>query len=283
VASMIYSKAEFRPNPQYPVYPPYHRGEYLEDYFYSRFVSELPSVDRDYIGISWTTLYCDNKRHGLQQYLNEIPKHRKCFTVSQHDDAPQEQLPSDTLCFSAGGNVKGSNIIPIPLVCSKLPVQLPGNMPRKLLASFVGSNTHPIRVKMFEACKSSENIAIYMKGWTPEVGRSEFETFVNVTANSKFALCPRGYGLNSFRLYEAMQLQTIPVIITNDYYLPWEDELNWEEFSVLIEEDQIPYISEVLEGFSDDYVERMRTRISEVYEEYFSLDGVYNNIIKRVR
>lgn len=280
---MIYTEDQFRPTPQYPVYPPYHQGDYLEDYFYNKFVKENPEVSRDYIAVSWTTLYCDNKTNELQPYLNTIPSTGKYFTISQHDDAPAHGLPPNTLCFSAGGNAKGSNIIPIPLVCSKLPIQLVENMPRKLLASFVGSNTHPIRMKMVEACKTSTNIAMYMRESAPNINNSEFEIFVNVTANSKFALCPRGYGLNSFRLYEAMQLQTIPVIITNDRYLPWEDELNWEEFSVFIDEDQIPYIPEVLAGFSDEQVETMRTRLKEVYEEYFSLDGVYTNIIKRIK
>ena len=280
---MIYTEDQFRPTPQYQVYPPYHQGDYLEDYFYNKFVKENPEVSRDYIAVSWTTLYCDNKTNELQPYLNTIPSTGKYFTISQHDDAPEHGLPPNTLCFSAGGNAKGSNIIPIPLVCSKLPIQLVENMPRKLLASFVGSNTHPIRMKMFEACKTSTNIAMYMRESAPNINNSEFEIFVNVTANSKFALCPRGYGLNSFRLYEAMQLQTIPVIITNDRYLPWEDELNWEEFSVFIDEDQIPYIPEVLAGFSDEQVETMRTRLMEVYEEYFSLDGVYTNIIKRIK
>ena len=280
---MIYTEDQFRPTPQYQVYPPYHQGDYLEDYFYNKFVKENPEVSRDYIAVSWTTLYCDNKTNELQPYLNTIPSTGKYFTISQHDDAPEHGLPPNTLCFSAGGNAKGSNIIPIPLVCSKLPIQLVENMPRKLLASFVGSNTHPIRMKMFEACKTSTNIAMYMRESAPNINNSEFEIFVNVTANSKFALCPRGYGLNSFRLYEAMQLQTIPVIITNDRYLPWEDELNWEEFSVFIGENQIPYIPEVLAGFSDEQVETMRTRLKKVYEEYFSLDGVYTNIIKRIK
>lgn len=280
---MIYSQEQFRPAPEYPVYPPYHQGDYLEDYFYNRFAKENPQCSREYIGISWTTLYCDNKRQGLQQYLNTLPGDQKYFTVSQHDDAPLEQLPADTLCFSAGGNIRGGNIIPIPLVCSKLPVQLPEKLPRNILASFVGSNTHPIRMKLFEACRNINNISFYMKGWTPSVGRAELETFVNVTANSKFALCPRGYGLNSFRLYEAMQLQTIPVIITDEYYLPWEDELNWQEFSVLVEEDQIPYIPEILEAFSDEYLENMRNKIKEVYDSHFSLDGMYNNILKRIK
>lgn len=283
MVSMIYSEDRFRPSPQYPVYPPYHVGEYLEDYFYKKFVSESPDVSRDYIGISWTTLYCDNKRQGLQEFLKTLPPTGKYFTVSQHDDAPSESLPEDTLCFSAGGNVQGSNIIPIPLVCSPLPVELPENLERPLLASFVGSATHPIRIQMAETCKHKDNIEIYMKGWTPSVSINQLETFVNVTASSKFSLCPRGYGLNSFRLYEAMQLETIPVVITDNFYLPWQDELNWEEFAVLISEQDIPHMIDILSAYSDEQILKMRSKIKEVWNPYFSLDGMYNNIIKRLK
>lgn len=283
MVSMIYTQDQFRPIPQYPVYPPYHQGYYLEDYFYNKFTTESPLVNRDYIGISWTTLYCDNKRQGLQQFLNTIPREGKYFTVSQHDDAPQELLPPDTLCFSAGGNVQGSNIIPIPLLCSKIPVVVPDDIQRPLLASFVGSATHPIRIKMTEACKSNKNIAIYMKGWTPTVAVNELQTFVNLTATSKFCLCPRGYGLNSFRLYEAMQLGCVPVVITDNYYLPWEDELNWEEFAVLIDENQLPYISDILEGISEEHLNQMKNKIKEVYPKYFTMSGMYANIIRRIK
>jgi hypothetical protein len=279
---MIYTQEEFRPIPQYPVYPPYHKGDYLEDYFYNRFVRENPSVVRNYIGISWTTVYCDGKRNGLQQYLNSIPRDGKYFTVCQHDDAPQEFLPEDTICFSAGGNVRTPNTVPIPLVCYKMPVELPEIMNKPILASFVGSTTHPIRIKMIESCRSNLDIHMYVKHWTPSVDKKEFETFVNITANSKFCLCPRGYGLNSFRIYEAMQLQSIPVIITDDFYLPWQDELNWEEFAVLISEEQIPHISDILSQISEDSIELMKNKLKKVYFEYFCLDGVYNNIIKRM-
>ena len=282
---MIYTEKHFRPIPEYPVYPPYHIGDYLEDFFYNKFEKENPKCSRNYIGISWTTLYCDNKRVGLQQYINSLPKNEKYFTVSQHDDAPLEYFPFNTICFSAGGNRKGEHIVPIPLVCSKLPISesIVMNQERKLLASFVGSNTHPIRKKMFDACKLSNNILMIMKDRPFIIGDNDFNTFVNVTLNSKFALCPRGYGLNSFRLYEVMQLQTIPVIITNDFYLPWKDELNWEEFSVLISEEQIPYITEILLNYSDDKINQMRNKLNQIYNEYFSLDGVYNNIIKRIQ
>lgn len=279
---MIYTEDKFRPSPQYPTYPPYHKGDYLEDYFYKRFQQENPEVSRDYIGISWTTLYCDNKRSGLQDYLNTLPTDGKYFTVSQHDDAPMERLPKDTLCFSAGGNIRNANTIPIPLICSKLNynIEIPEEKP--LMASFVGSGTHPIRMMMFESCKNNQNIFMQIKGWTPKVSDNDFELFLKVTANSKFCLCPRGYGLNSFRLYESMQLGAIPVIITDIPYLPWQDELDWSEFSVLILPHQINSIPEILHSYSDEKIKQMRNKLTDLHESHFTLGGLYTNIIKRL-
>jgi hypothetical protein len=280
---MIYSQQSLRPLPEYPVYPPYHVGDYLEDYFYKRFSTEKQKVSRDYIGVSWTTLYCDNKRQGLQEFLDTIPRQGKYFTVSQHDDAPQDLLPPDTICFSAGGNVQGSSILPIPLICSKLQVEVPENTERKLLASFVGSITHPIRMKMANACRDNQDIMLYLKGWNPTVNKNEFETFINLASYSVFCLCPRGYGLNSFRLYEAMQLGCIPVVVTDKFYLPWADELNWNDFAVLIDESQLPDTVDILRSYSTDKIESMRQKIKEVYPKYFTLDGMYNNILRRVQ
>lgn len=278
---MIYSKQEFRPIPSYPTYPPYHVGDYLEDYFYRRFESENPDVSRNYIGISWTTLYCENRRYNLQKYLDSLPRDQKYFTVSQHDDAPIENLPSDTVCFSAGGNAKKNKVIPIPLICSPLNINAQAEN-RTILASFVGSNTHRIRQKLAQTFHQSKNIHILMKNWSPFVGTDDFISFCNLTQKSKFCICPRGYGLNSFRLYEAMQLGSIPVIVTDEPYLPWNDELNWNEFSVIIPENDIQKLEEILTSISEEKIEEMRSTIKKLYSEYFTMDGMYRNIIKRL-
>ena len=41
--------------PNYPVYPPYHKGEYLEDYYMTFSDSNTMNADRIYIPVSWTT------------------------------------------------------------------------------------------------------------------------------------------------------------------------------------------------------------------------------------
>ena len=279
---MIYTDKKFTPKANYPTYPPYHEGLYLEDYFIDKFIKDGPNVERNFIGISWTTLYCTHNTFGLQEYLNSLPSTQKYFTVSQHDDAPAHKLPPDTICFSAGGRVRGPNIVPIPLICSQLPYKFDLKRPREIIASFVGSNTHPIRNKLFETYKDSKNIKIFVKGWSPQVGLNEFQFFIQTALKSKFCLCPRGYGLNSFRLYEAMQLGCIPVIITDDLYLSWQDELDWKEFSILISTDQVSEIEKILLSYTDDKIRQMRNIIKNNYTKYFTLDGVYDNILKRV-
>jgi hypothetical protein len=72
---------QFTPEPKYPVYPPYHTGLYLEDYFH-RYALHHGSFARKYIAVSWTTMYCD--RHNcspLQTWLDSLPQSDQYFTV----------------------------------------------------------------------------------------------------------------------------------------------------------------------------------------------------------
>ena len=280
---MIYSKEILRPKPLYPTYPPYHEGDYLEDYFYNKFILNNPSTNRDYIAISWTTLYCDNKGKDIQLFLNSLDESKKYFTISQHDDAPKHKLPHDTLCFSAGGNVSGKNIIPIPLVCSKIPEHLLQKAEKTYIGSFVGSLTHPIRIQMANTLSGKSEYNIWIKQWSPTVNKPEFELFLELASKSKYLLCPRGYGLNSFRLYEAFQLNCVPVVITDKPYLPWQDELNWNDFSILIDQNNISNIDNILKNINDKQYEKLLTTGKKIYSSYFTLDGIYDNIIKRLQ
>ena len=58
--------SEFRPEALYPIYPPYHQGEYLEEYFFKRWNNENIKSDRKYIDIFWTNLLVNCKVIDLQ-------------------------------------------------------------------------------------------------------------------------------------------------------------------------------------------------------------------------
>lgn len=280
---------KFRPKSISPTYPPYHQGEYLEEYFYRRWNEENLKLDREYINIFWTNIFCNsmfasNSYEQIQEYLdNNLDTSKSYFTVCQFDDGPFEKFPKDTLIFSAGGNREGNNIIPIPLICSPIPKELISNKEKTIFASFVGSrNTHPIRMDMCNHLQGEDGYQISVGNWSTTVPMDNFKKFIDITCSSKFSLAPRGYGKQSFRLYEILQLGAVPVYISDEHYLPWMDELDWNDFCVPINEDEIEEIDEILKLIDDDKYHQLLENGRKVYDEYFSLEGMFKNIIKRL-
>lgn len=282
---MIHTREDLRPVPTYPVYPPYHVGDYIEDHFYKKFIEEKPSLARDYIAISWTTLYCQNQDPGIQDFLNSLDKSKKYFTVCQHDDAPKHSLPPNTLIFSLSQshrNPKNLNPIPIPATCSRIPLpEFPQD--RDIFASFVGSITHPIRMELYNLCRTQSNYYFSGQNWNPVIPKSKLDELVHITSRSKFCLCPRGYGNTSFRMYEAMQLGAVPVYISDDFFMPWSDELNWNEFCVIIDSKNLRELPSILNSIPEEKIKEMSDKAKQVYSDYFSLDATYANIIKRLK
>ena len=278
-----------RPASISPTYPPYHTGEYLEEYFFKRWNEENVQTDRQYIDVFWTNNFCNSMFAG-QQYQNiqeqldsVLSSDGKYFTVSQFDDGPFEKFPEDTLIFSAGGNREGDNIIPIPLICSPIPKELIPQKEKTIFASFVGSkDTHPIRMDMCNHLSGKKGYEISAGNWSTTVPMDNFEKFLDITCSSKFGLAPRGYGKSSFRMYEILQLGTVPVYISDVHYLPWFGEIDWNDFCVPINGDEIEDIDTILKSISDVEYNDLLENGRRVYEEYFTLEGMFKNIVKQL-
>ena len=265
---MIIDFKNLRSSADYPVYPPYHRGDYLEEYFYKFYKENKDKFDATgytLIPIFWTNVYITNKNINLiQYYLDSLPR-GKYFTISQHDDAVKEKLPENTLSFEAGGNGNG---IPIPLICSPIPHEHKQPVIKKIFCSFTGSITHDIRNKIYHRYSSDKDFALIGKNWDPTVSSDDFTTFVNVTKHSKFTLCPRGYGAQSFRLYEVMQLNSVPVIVYNKEWLPFKDTIDWKSFCILVHENEIDKLKEKLLNITDQHYEQMLNTGKQIYNNY---------------
>lgn len=276
----LYEKFErFRPSPSYPTYPPYHKGLYLEDYFIERYSSENLDVSRYLIPVSWTTCYVENKINGLQQLIDSLDRTKKYFTVAQHDDAIREILPPDTLCFNAGGNGGG---VPIPLICSPISTEEIEDVDRDIFCSFVGSITHPIRSYLLQSLGNKEGYYFSARNWTSSVSDGELQNFISITKRSIFALVPRGYGRSSFRLYEVMQLDAIPVFVYDEPWFPFEGDLDWDSFSVRVHVSQIEKIDQILKSIDVDTINSMRRSLSSVWSENFNMNSVYKIILSKI-
>lgn len=271
------------PTPQYPTYPNYHEGLHLEDYFIDFYESNNIETKRKFIKIGWTSYYNNGlDKQKLQDYLNNLNQDDEYFVVCQHDDAPRENIPKNTLVFCAGGNYRGSNKISIPLICSQIPEKYIYKSNKDILCSFVGSITHPIRSNIINTYRNDTDFVLNFQQWVPSISTNHFLNFVEITSRSKYTLCPRGYGTSSFRLYECMQLNTIPVYVSDKHDLPWSDELNWEDFCVLIKDTEVKHIKDILMSISNDQYNYMIMNMRNIHNKYFTLDGVCKNILKRI-
>jgi hypothetical protein len=275
-----------------PPYPPYHEGDDLESFFINHYFKNKEKIDSTgyiFLPIKWTYIYNQKPQliHELQNDLEKLDKSKKYFTVSQHDDAPIQKLPPHTLNFSAGGNQAFT--IPIPLICS--PIKNIKNKEKDIFCSFVGSVTpngvgyvglaHRIRMSMLNVLVDNPKYLLKPKYWSSDVNEKRKDLFLDITSRSKFTLCPRGYGATSFRLYEAMQLGSIPVYIYYDKpFLPFKNDLNWEKLAILIDYSQINEIDSVLSSISEEKYQEMLEYTKQIYLEHFTLKGMSLNIIK---
>jgi hypothetical protein len=279
-----------------PPYPPYHQGEYLEEYFfnfYLKHIEDFKKVKYQYLPVFWTDIYLYSSflLNPLQDDLNSLDPKSYYFTVSQHDDAPYQSFPPNTLKFSAGGNIE--NTIPIPLICS--PIVYNKELKEKdVFCSFVGSITSPIskwgivsynlRIQMLETLVNNKDYILKPKNWGPNVEKDRQDLFLDLTSRSKFTLCPRGYGATSFRLYEAIQLKSIPVYIYYEKpHLPFDKKIKWEDFCVLIDSKNMDTIDDQLKSINEEKYNQMITYGQEVYSKYFTLEGMCNGILETLK
>jgi hypothetical protein len=272
----------FRQDYKYPVYPPYHSGKYLEDKFYDVFIKNELKLNENiiYLPIFWTTVYNDSIQ-GIQQYLNTLDKDYTYVTVCHHDDAVREILPPKTIIYAAGGNKGG---IPIPLVCSEIPnTYLNQKIEKKYLASFIGSDTHFLRNQLHNLYKNDEEFYFRTKQWNPVINQNELEVFFDVTQQSKFCLCPRGYGLTSFRLYESFQLNSVPVYISDVFWLPFTEDIDWKRLCVFISPNELPNLKNILNDISEESYNEMLSYGKECWEKYFKIDNMVNHIYKQIK
>jgi hypothetical protein len=259
---------EFRQK-QDPEYPNGNK-EPFEQYFFRKFVELKPNTFRVYLPIFWTSYYVNNKYGSdesalkyLQTYLSTLDKSLKYFTILQYDDGILNDLSGlDILVYSMGCNKPGYYPLPLisqPLNNNPLPVY-----EKTIDFSFIGANTHPIRESLVKAHKSK-----YVNFNTLPI--SEYYDILKAT---KFALCPRGYGVASFRMYEAMALGCVPVYISDKFWEPFNLPF---DYGIKISLERINDIPQILQ--KHDF-EALRIKSKQVYEKYFVYSQCANAIIK---
>ncbi len=241
----------------------------------------LPELEREFIPIH-TTAYHVNNGYGqngecirkLQEFFDGLDRSKKYFCVWQYDDGLLiDTKDLDIVTFGMSYRLqeqKPTHIIPL---IGQMPPSI--NAEKKYIASFIGSITHPIREKLVQALKGKEHYYISTESHSAD----EYHT---IMAQSVFTLCPVGYGKTSFRQYESIHQNSIPIVIYEDEVMePYG--INTDKYGIKVHDSGIELIPTIVESISDMALELKRKKMKQLYPILCTYDGVLGEIIKTLQ
>lgn len=157
------------------------------------------------------------------------------------------------------------------------------SLEKNKLVSFKGhprKGHNPIRDKLFEMndnelmikeFSNNPNDFEFKIGKTMEILPSNDEySYLNLLFKSRFSLLPRGNGWAlSYRHIETMNVGSIPVIISDNYALPFSELIDWDSCSIRVKENELDKLLEIVKSnlYRED---ELRKNVKDVYDKYFS-------------
>ncbi|KAK9102061.1 hypothetical protein Sjap_019315 [Stephania japonica] len=124
--------------------------------------------------------------------------------------------------------------------------------PRPHLGFFAGGSHGWIRPVLFDHWKNRDPDLI-VSDYLPK-GQSYYPMMLK----SKFCLCPSGHEVASPRVTEAIYAECVPVIISDNYVLPFSDVLRWEAFSIRVDPIDIPKLKDILSAIPEEVYVRLK-------------------------
>ena len=121
------------------------------------------------------------------------------------------------------------------------------------------------------------------------VGKAELvrQEFVDNLLQSDYGLDVRGDGNASTRLFEMLSLGCIPVIVDTERNFPFSGELDYAEFSLIVDFREISTLPERIAEFHRTVTEEqfadMQRKAREAYLSYFRVDRVMPHIIQELQ
>lgn len=136
--------------------------------------------------------------------------------------------------------------------------------PRPHLAFFAGGLHGPIRPLLLRHWRYNSrdpDILVY-EYLPPDLD------YYSLMLQSRFCLCPSGHEVASPRIVEAIYAECVPVILSENYVLPFSDVLRWEAFSVRVEVQEIPRLKELLEAITEEEYRKLKAGVRVVRKHF---------------
>ena len=140
---------------------------------------------------------------------------------------------------------------------------------KKWLAHF-GGTVLPITLTDERGSHYSKGVRQYIKEHFTEdpkfrITGTRVDTYIEDMMSSVFCLCPEGWHAWNPRPYQAVQLGCIPVLISEEIELAFEEIIDYSRFMVRIRPSDMAEIKSILEAIPEREVQAMRREMERVW------------------
>ena len=135
----------------------------------------------------------------------------------------------------------------------------------------MGALTHQIRKQLLTVAKKS--------GYFVSTKSMPIQEYCFYLSKSVFTLAPRGYGVTSFRLAEAIQFGSVPIYVSDNFMIPYNMPF---DYGVVIPAESAHLTDRILRAIPPEEIKRKQELLPKVYEELFTYEGCKNQILKHI-
>ncbi|MED6180602.1 hypothetical protein PIB30_011638 [Stylosanthes scabra] len=200
------------------------------------------------------------------------------FLVACHDWAPYETRHHMEYCIKAlcnsdvtqGFKIGRDVALPETYVRSvKNPQRDLGGKPphqRHVLAFYAGNMHGYLRQILLKHWKDKDpDMKIF--GPMPH-GVASKMSYMQHMKSSKYCICPKGYEVNSPRVVEAIFYECVPVIISDNFVPPFFEVLDWDAFSLILAEKDIPNLKNILVSVPEEKYVKLQLGVRRVQKHF---------------
>ena len=158
------------------------------------------------------------------------------------------------------------------------------------LASFCGvCRRIPLRLRLLDAARRIQWTDISIHDTSAEflglLRQKDLATheelkalFVRKMLEARYALCPRGNGPSSFRIFEAMQIGRAPVVIADEWMPPPGPD--WPSFMIQVKQRDVGRLAEILRVRENEW-EMRGTLARQAWVRFYSPERIGETIVRQ--
>lgn len=140
---------------------------------------------------------------------------------------------------------------------------------RKWLGHF-GGTVLPADLKDERGAFYSKGVRQYIKKHFSkdpdfQITGTRVEQYINDMMSSRFCLCPEGWHAWNPRPYQAIILGCIPVLLSEEIELAFEDAVDYSKFMIRIKPKDVSRLKEILESISNHEIRAMQQEMENVW------------------